>query len=121
MSLSRRVCSRNLGENGGVQDQKKGKLNFKDCVGLKPPSISIKSSPEDVEMKASNLSLYANASNMELLKPEDQKVLLYNILERDLYLSLQLGEGDSFTAGADKVKGVFDGLCNIVIRMVEFI
>ena len=39
-------------------------------------------------------------------------MLLCNILERDLYLSLQLADGDGFLAAVDKVKGVFDGLCN---------
>ena len=56
------------------------KKDFKDCVGLRPPSISIDSSPEDIKMWASNARLYAKASNMEVLKNEDQKVLLYNIL-----------------------------------------
>ena len=58
---------------------------------------------------------------MELLKDDDQKVLLCNILERDLYLSLQLADGDGFVAGVDKVKGVFDGLCNLFMRRLEFI
>ena len=53
-------------------------------MGLRPPAISIDSSPEDVEMWASNARLYANASNMEVLKDDNQKVLLCNILERDL-------------------------------------
>jgi hypothetical protein len=42
---------------------------------------------------------------MEVLKDDDQKVLLCNILERDLYLSLQLADGDGFLSGVDKVKG----------------
>ena len=71
-------------------------------------------------MWASNARLYANASNMEVLKNEDQKVLLYNILERDLYLSLLLDEGDGFLAGLAKVKGVFDGHCNLFMRRVGF-
>ena len=57
---------------------------------------------------------------MEVLKNKDQKVLLYNILERDLYLSLLLDEGDGFLAGVAKVKGVFDGLCNLFMIRVEF-
>jgi hypothetical protein len=96
------------------------KNDFKDSVGLRPPAISIDSYPEDVEMWASNARLYANASNMEVLKDDNQKVLLCNILERDLYLSLQLADGDGFLAGVDKVKGVFNGLCNLFMRRVEF-
>ena len=97
------------------------KKDFKDSVGLRPAAISIDSSPEDVEMWASNTRLYANASNMEVLKDDDQKVLLYNILERDLYLSLQLADGDGFLAGVDKVKGVFDGLCSFSFSFTYFI
>ena len=47
-------------------------------------------------------------------------MLLYNILEREIYLSLQLKEGDGFLARVGKVKGVFDGLCNLFMRRVEF-
>ena len=57
---------------------------------------------------------------MEVLKKEDQRVLLHNILERDLFLSLMLVEEDGFLDGVAKVKGVFDGLCNIFMRRVEF-
>ena len=96
------------------------KRDFKDCVGLRQPAISIDSSPEDFEMWASNARLYANASNMEVLKGDDQKVLLCNILERDLYLSLQLEDGDGLLAGVDKVIGVYDGLCNLFMRRVGF-
>ena len=55
-----------------------------------------------------------------MLKNEDQRVLLNNILERDLLLSLMLTEEDSFMDGVAKVKSVFDGLCNIFMRRVEF-
>ena len=47
------------------------KRDFEDCVGLRPPAISIDSSLEDVKMWASNARLYANASNMEVLKDND--------------------------------------------------
>ena len=57
---------------------------------------------------------------MDVLKNEDQRVLLHNILERDLFLSLMLVEEDGFLDGVAKVKGVFDGLCNIFMRRVEF-
>ena len=57
---------------------------------------------------------------MKVLKKEDQRVLLHNILERDLFLSLMLDEEDCFLDGVAKVKGVFDGLCNLFMRRVEF-
>ena len=57
---------------------------------------------------------------MDVLKNEDQRVLLHNILERDLLLSLMLDERDSFMDGVAKVKQVFEGLCNIFMRRVEF-
>ena len=86
-------------------------------MGLNPPTIYIDSSLQDVEMWAVNARLNASASNMEVLKEKDQKGILYTILERDLFLSLQLGERDGFMAG---VEGVFDGLCNLFMSRVEF-
>ena len=72
-------------------------------------------------MWSSNARLYASASNLDVLKKEDQRVLLNSILDRDLFLSLQLVDKDDFMAGVDKVKIVFTGLCNIFMRRVEFL
>ena len=62
---------------------------------------------------------YASASNV--LNKDHQRVLLSSILDRDLFLSLQLIENDDFMAGVNKVKIVFTGLCNIFMRRVEFL
>ena len=103
---------------GGDRDERK--RDFKDSVGLKPTTISVNSSPEDVEIWAANAKLYANASKLNVLRNEDQKVLLCSILERDLYRSLNLTAGDNFVQGVDKVKEVFDGRCSIFMRRVDF-
>ena len=94
--------SRESGRRGRVEDRVERKRDFKDSAGLKPGTISVDSSPEDVEIWTANTKLWANASNMNVLKHEDQKVLLCSILERDLYLSLNLTAGDDFMDGVTK-------------------
>ena len=56
-----------------------------------------------------------------MLNNEDQRVLLHSILDRDLYLSLQLMDDDGFMSGVDKVKIVFTGLCNIFMKRMKFL
>ena len=72
-------------------------------------------------MWSSNTRLYASASNLDVLNNEEQRVLLSSIVDRDLFLSLQLIDDDGFMAGVDKVEIVFTGLFNIFMRMVEFL
>ena len=74
-----------------------------------------------MEVWSSNARLYASASILDVLKKEDQRVLLNSILDRDLFLSLQLVDDDNFMAGIEKVKIVFTGLCNIFMRRVKFL
>ena len=53
-------------------------------------------------MWSSNARLYVNASNLDVLKQEDQNVLPYSILDRDLYLSLQLSDEDDIMASVNR-------------------
>ena len=56
-----------------------------------------------------------------MLNKEDQRVLVNSILDRDLFISLQLIDDDDFMASVDKVKIVFTGLCNIFMKRVGFL
>ena len=75
-SFKKSILDKNApANNRDYRPQDGGKKDFKDCVGLKPAIISIESSPEDVELWANSARLYASASNMDVLKNEDQRVL----------------------------------------------